>query len=139
MNTSLDWLYKILVIMLAVISPIQPILIAVIFLVLVDFVTGIWASIKRQIPITSFHMRRTIVKLLAYLSTILVAFIIETYLLSEVPLVKVVSSLIGLTEGKSFLENINVITGIDFWQAILNKVQGKPLDLSSVKISEDKK
>lgn len=121
--------FKLMLSVFAVLSPIKHLMVATGFLLVVDFITGIWASIKRGNEISSFKMRRTIVKALAYQSSIVVAFVIEKYMLEDaVPITKVVASIIALTEGKSFFENLNAITGINFWNAILNKVQGTPLE-----------
>lgn len=125
---------KILGVILVVTLPIRSTLIAVSLLVMADLITGMWASLKEGRKITSTRLRRTVVKTLAYQSAIVVAFLLETYLISDMPIVKVVSGLIGLTEGKSFFENLRRITGIDFWGQILSKLNMPEND----KIQSDK-
>ncbi len=125
MTNLKEWLVKIGLTLLAVLSPVQPVMTAVFCLVIIDFITGIWASIKKNVPIKSYHMRRTVVKLLAYQAAIVVGFIMETYLLQEMPVVKIIGGLVAMTEGKSFFENLHKITGIDFWALIINKVHGE--------------
>ncbi len=115
-------LLKFLSMLFLVLLPIRPVMIAVSILVIADFVTGIWAAKKEKQRITSNALRRSVAKTLAYQSTVIVAFIIEKYLLDGMPVVKVVAGLIAITEGKSFFENIHRITGIDFWSEILTKI-----------------
>lgn len=105
-------------------------------LIILDFITGIWASIKRDQSITSYKMRRTIVKTLAYQGAIIFGFVMETYLLQEMPVVKIIGGLIAVTEAKSFFENLSYISGVDFLSLIMNKIQGKPLDLLEKKLTE---
>ncbi len=126
-------LVKFISLLFIVTLPIRPALIAVSVLVLADLITGLWASVKEKKKITSSRLRRTVVKGLAYQSAIVIAFVIETWLLDGVPVVKVITGLIGVTEGKSFFENIHRITGIDFWSELISKlhmpdVKDKPKD-----------
>ncbi len=115
-------LMKFFALLLVITLPIRPALIAATVLTLADFISGLWASLKEKKKITSSGMRRTVIKILAYYSAIIVAFVLETYLMQELPVVKVVTGLIGLTEAKSFFENLNRITGIDFWGEIISKL-----------------
>jgi hypothetical protein len=128
MNSLNQWAIKAALVSIAILSPVRPVMIAAMILILLDFVTGIWASIKKKVPITSFGMRRTIVKAFAYQGAIVFGFVMETYLLSDIPSVKVIGGLIAITECKSFFENVNVISGVDFGALFLNKLQGKPLE-----------
>lgn len=141
MENIQNFLIKVTLAALATLAPIRPIMIAAGLLIVIDFFTGIMASVKRNQPITSYKMRRTIVKILAYESAIVFGFIMETWLIPEIPVVKVAGALVALTEAKSFFENINTITGLNIWQEVLNRVQGKPLDITSIKLpdEEDKK
>lgn len=127
---------KFLSMMFLVLLPIRPLMIAVSVLVLADLITGIWASKKEGKKITSSGIKKTVAKTLAYQSCIVIAFVIETWLISDMPIVKVVGGLIALTEGKSFFENINRITGVDFWSEILKRAGG---ELKSQMEDQDKK
>jgi hypothetical protein len=128
MNNLNHWAIKAALVSIAILSPVRPVMIAVMFLIVLDFVTGVWASIKKKVPITSFGMRRTIVKAFAYQGAIVFGFVMETFLLPDIPSVKIIGGLIAITECKSFFENINVISGVDFGSLILNKLQGKPIE-----------
>lgn len=135
MDAALQVLAKFFTLLLVFIAPIQSVMLATGALVFADMVTGIWAAVKEKKQLTSFKLRRTITKTLAYLAALVVGFIIEKYMLSEsVPIVKTISGLVALTEGKSIFENLYRITGINFWQMILDKLQG-----TSIKLPTDEK
>lgn len=139
LDTIREWGLKTLLAIFAILSPIKAAMIAVFFLVAVDFITGCWASMTKGHRILSFKMRRSVVKFLAYETTVIFAYVIDKYMIQEDLLVKLVCTLIALTEGKSFFENMTLITGIDFWNAILTRVQGKPIDTKSFIEKDEKK
>lgn len=112
--------------------PIQKMLIAVIVLTFIDMVVGIWASVKEGYKVTSRSLRRTLSKICVYQLSIIVAFLIETYML-DYPLTKAVTGLIGVIEGKSFFENLYRITKVDFLKIIIDKLQLVHTTLSSSK------
>lgn len=114
---------KFLSMLILVLLPVQPIMMAVSVLVMADFITGVWASAKEGQRITSNGLKVTVTKTLAYQAAIVVAFVLESYLIPDMPVVKTVAGLIGITEGKSFFENLRRITGIDFWSVAMKKVQ----------------
>jgi phage-related holin len=122
-ETIYPFLLKFTSMLVLVLLPVRPVMIAVSVLIIADFITGVWASRKLKEPITSSGFKQTVIKTLAYQSAVVIAFVMETYLLEGVPVVKVVAGLIALTEGKSFFENIHRITGVDFWSEALNKLQ----------------
>lgn len=124
---------KALALFLAFIAPIQATILASLGLVFADTVTGIWASLKEGNKLTSYKLRRTVLKTLAYMLSLVVAHVIEAYMLEGVPVVKTIAGLIAITEGKSIFENLERITGINYWNAILDKLQG-----SSLKLPDDK-
>lgn len=115
---------KALAMLVLVLSPIHHLMVAVSALVVLDFVTGVWAALKRSEKISSNKMKRSITKAIMYQIALVMAFIVETYLIKDVPVIKVVAGLIGLTEAQSLTENIKQITGVDHWatlKALLNK------------------
>lgn len=125
---------KALALLLVFVAPIQAILIATLALIGADTITGVWASLKEKQRITSHKLRRTVAKSLAYMLGIVVAHIIEQYMIEGIPIVKTVGGLIAITEAKSIFENLYRITGVNFWQVLLDKLQG-----TSIKIPSDKK
>lgn len=102
-------LQKALILLLAFLAPVANTIFAVLFLIFVDLVTGLWASIKEKQPITSSGLSRTIGKILIYSTTIVVAHVVNKYLLIgfDFPIESIVSGFIAITESKSILENMN--------------------------------
>ena len=104
------------------ITPVHDVIIGVSILVTLDFMTGILASRKIKKKITSRGFRQTVSKTFSYQGTIVVAMIIEKHLVPGIPVIKIISSFIVLTEAKSFFENVEVLTGINFWEKLTSKV-----------------
>lgn len=126
MQPVLSFVGKFFGMILAILAPVKGTMIAAGVLIIIDMLTGIWRAKKSGEPITSNGFRRTLSKMAAYQLAIVTGFIMEKYLgLDFIPIVKVIGGLIALTEGKSALENISAITGVDFWKALLEKLQGK--------------
>lgn len=121
-------------------APIKATMLAVSFLVLIDLITGLWASHKRNEKITSNGIRRTVSKTLAYQLAVICSFVMEQQFLGGIPIVKVVAGLIASTEFKSVLENISSITGVDFWDSLIESLQGKKIvPQKKLKIKRKKK
>lgn len=119
-----EYLKSILLVTIAFLAPIEGVLATVGLLVVLDLITGLLASRKQGIPITSFGLKRTVVKLLVYEAAVLLAFLVNQYLTGPaIPLVHLVSSLIGVTELKSNYENINILSGGNLLTSIINAVQ----------------
>lgn len=115
---------------LAIFAPIRAAIITVGVLVFIDLITGIWAAKKRKEPITSKGLRRTISKLVVFEAAILLAFLTEKYLTSElVPMCKIATAFIGLIEYTSVLENLNEINGKPIFKKLIDLISKKEDDL----------
>lgn len=101
-------------------APIIPSLIVTGVFIIVDLTTGIWASKKAKRKITSRRLRDTIDKTFVYNVSILLAFLIERYMVKDAfPILRVVLGLISLAEFKSISENLHEITGVDLYKRAL--------------------
>lgn len=117
---------KACIVLIAIFSPAKQVLGTVTALIMVDLVTGLWASKKQNIPITSSALGRTIAKSFVYLSAILLAFLVQQYLTTDaIPCMHIVASFIGLTELLSCLENINIIGGGDLLKKVIDTLSSK--------------
>ncbi len=103
-------------------APIHQTMAAVFVFVIADFVTGLWASLKRGEKFQSRRLRETLGKAIAYQLALVVSLVFEPFA-GGVPVVKVVSGFIAWTEFQSFVENISSITGKDLWAAVRAKLQ----------------
>lgn len=110
----------------AVFAPLKSAMCALLFLVSVDVITGLWAAIKTKTPITSRRFSRTIVKTFVYLTTICVVHVANKFLLSAgeftLPLDTLIVSFIALTELKSVLENLQKIQKQPFLQFLIDRL-----------------
>lgn len=108
---------------LAIFAPIKMILITTIILVFGDLITGLVAAYKRGEPLKSAGLRRTVNKLLTYLSAICIGYLVETYMLEGYLAVsKIVAGLIGVVEFKSLLENLDSINGTPLFKSLIKKL-----------------
>jgi len=119
----MTYLRSLLLSTLAIFAPVKAVLLATGALIVFDFLTGILAAWKRQEPITSAQMRRTVSKMLIFQITVISAFLIEKFLLEgSLPITKLVGGVIGVTEGKSILENVETVYGQPIFKGILKQL-----------------
>ena len=106
------FLKSLVLLVAAFLAPIATVIFAVMFLIFVDLITGILASIKEKQTITSSAMSRTIAKTFVYCTTIIVTYVVHKYLLVgfDFPVESIVSGFIALTEMKSILENLDRVS-----------------------------
>lgn len=106
-------------------SPIRSALLTIAALVVLDLITGVWAARKRGEAITSLGFRRTTVKVFVYMGALVLGFVVEKNLLAgAIPLTQIIGGWVGLTELKSNAENLHDVTGLDIWQALLDRLAG---------------
>lgn len=107
----------------AVFAPVKQVMVVTLIIMSIDLILGIAAAKKRKEPISSAGLRRTITKLFVYEIAICLGFLVQTYMLGElIPVVKIISSFIGLTELKSCMENLDDINGEPILKAIIDKL-----------------
>ena len=112
-------------------------MVTMVFLIIVDFITGSYASIKKKIPIRGSRIAHTISKFFIYNLVILAAFFLEQYIVNEVPFLKIIAGFIAIAEIKSILENYNEIYGINPFKALINLIKLTPLKETIETLSED--
>lgn len=103
--------------------PIKATLITVMVLTVVDLITGIMVSRKRRKKITSAGLKRTIIKTTVYEVVVMLGFLTEQYMTGDaIPVVKILAGFIGLTELKSVMENIELISGMSIIKLLIQKL-----------------
>ena len=114
-----------LVSLIAIFSPVIPLLLTVYFLVATDFILAIYRAWKKDPnSITSRKMSNTVGKLLIYTLTLLCLFLLETYVLGPIlPFTKIVAGLISLVELKSIDETFKALLGYSFYSKLVNMVK----------------
>lgn len=110
----------------AVFAPIKATVLTVGVLVISDLVFGMWAAKKRGEKLTSAGMRRTVSKGVIYQSAIILAFLVEKYLIDgAIPFSKIIAGMIGTVELKSLLESLEAINGTPIFTTLISKLGSK--------------
>jgi hypothetical protein len=123
-STIGKWVIAMTLSIIAILSPIHPIMGAVGALIAIDFVTGIMAARKRGEAITSRAMSRTVYKMVVYQLAVISGFAMQ-YLIGEtLPIAKLCAAAIGMIEFKSLAENVRIITGVRL-DSLINKIQDR--------------
>lgn len=115
------YLLAIAVYLLSYFSPAFPLMLAIGFFIVADFITGMIAAKKRGEILTSKKMRPTITKGIGYMIAILVAHVFQKNFLSGIEVLKIVSGLIAFIEVKSLDENFKDITGKSLFKQFMSK------------------
>lgn len=123
----MDKVIKLLFWLLTLLSPVNAVMVTMVFLIIVDFITGSYASFKNNIPISSARIGHTISKFFIYNLVILAAYFLEQHIVNEVPFLKIIAGFIAITEIKSILENYNTIYGVNPFKALINLIKLTPL------------
>lgn len=107
--------------LIAVFAPIQPVILTVLVLCVVDLITGIWASGSRM---HSSGLKATVLKFLVYETAILLSFLVGEYLTGPaIPVLNLVAGMVGITELKSVLENLDIISGGSLMKKVAKALQ----------------
>lgn len=118
-----DLLFRLGLFLAGFLLPIKTVGLAIGFFVLIDVITGIWASVKTGQRVSSDRFSRTVTKTVVYLVALLVASIAERHVFGDsIPILKVVSGFVAGTELLSIYENLTRISGIDFRKVIVEKI-----------------
>lgn len=133
----MEKIVKFLFWLLTLLSPVNSIMTTMVFLIMVDFITGSYASFKNHIAIRSSRIGHTISKFFIYNLVILAAFFLEKYIVSEVPFLKIIAGFIAIAEIKSILENYNAIYGINPFKALINFIKLTPLKDTIESLTEE--
>lgn len=121
------FLKSILATCIAFMMPIHTLIIGVGALILLDTIAGLYRAFKLKQSITSKKFGHIISKILLYNIAIISGYILQWIIgIDVLPISKLIASVIGLTEIKSILENVNEITGIDLWKFVMNYVKRSP-------------
>lgn len=107
----------------AVFAPIHTVMAVVFVLIILDFITGLYAANKRREKITSANMRRTLSKLVVYQIAIISGFLVEKYILGPIiPLQQLIAGLISIVELKSLLENVSISTNPHMFKELISRL-----------------
>ncbi len=125
--------------LLTLLSPLNGVMVTMIFLIIVDFITGSYASFKKRIAIRGSRIAHTVSKFFIYNLVILAAYFLEKHIVNEVPFLKIIAGFIAIAEIKSILENYNQIYGVNPFKALVNFIKLTPLKNTVETLTESDK
>lgn len=127
LSVMIDFLKKIAFAILLYLSPIHDLIHAVIFLIAMDFITGLWASLKAGESFSARKMRGTVNKVALYFIAIISAYVLQKMMLEswDFNITRYVSLFIAATELKSIYENISRILGVQLFKNLFNEILAK--------------
>ena len=96
-------------------------------LVLLDALSGVWASLKRGERPQSYGLRLIPAKFGGFCIMILSAYCVD-YLFGMNIWLNITSGAIAVHEFQSIVENVEHITGYKLWDTFVNKLRGKKLE-----------
>ena len=123
-----NWV-KLIAMLWAFLMPISGLLFLVGFVIALDTVTGVWKSYKNKVKITSRGLSAIISKMLLYEVTVVLFYMIDTFILNNIILqffsvdlllTKVLALILVSIEVMSINENYKAVKGLDLWQAMKN-------------------
>ena len=111
-------------------EPIKDVYILMVIVVVMDFITGIGASVKCKIPRSSSRLKNSIIKCFCYFGAVFIFWQFEIRLGLEYVIgsYKVIAGFIAIVEIISILENMAVITGNPIFLKIVRLIRGKAKD-----------
>jgi phage-related holin len=114
MDIKLMTIIKNIVLSLVILfSPIKAAIYVMASLITLDTITGVWAALKRGEIFSSHKFFDSITKIIIYDSLIIMAFLLETFMIPYIPCLKMVMAYIAITEFTSLLENAGFIVNRD--------------------------
>lgn len=99
--------------------PVHSVIYIMLFMTIVDFITGIWKSIKLGQPISSKRIGSTIEKVILYMVGIVTSFVLQDHInIIGFQIMWIFATLIITREYISIIENIEAVTGTKLVRAI---------------------
>ena len=124
------WCLKLLALAISYISPIVTLINLVLMLIVIDLLTGIYASIKTHDKFSARKLRYTVEKFVFFSIAIIAGYILQRIFADYLNVSQIVAGYIAFTEAKSIYENLSRILKIDFigaiWQTIKEKLPQYP-------------
>ncbi len=121
--------------LLAILSPVYAVMGTIVFLIIVDFVTGVFVTYKKKKQLRTVHIVHATSKVVIYNLVVLSAFLLEQFIIDEVPFLKIISGFIAVFEIKSIMQNFDVIYGVNLYKVILKALNNKA-NIASLKNKE---
>jgi len=123
------YLSSIIASIFGVLSPVGPIVYTLTFVIMCDFIFGVYRAYKCKEEITSRKMAQTLPKLFLYNLIIICLFLVDKYVVETgIGLEKVACSLMIMIELKSCDESFKTIFGYSLWNRLVDSIdRGKSI------------
>lgn len=127
-----NWIVKLGLSVLTLLSPISYLLHAILVFVLIDLISGCYASYKNGEKITSNKLRNTVTKMIVYLTSIMMCFYFQKLFIPEIEVAKIMTGFLITTEIFSTFENFTRITKVNFVE-IFKQILEKTIYKNNIK------
>ncbi|MBE9488448.1 MAG: phage holin family protein [Bacteroidetes bacterium] len=125
LSSPIGWLLA----LMGHLTPLKDVFFLLLLIVVADFLTGLRASKKKDIPWSSRRLRKSISKMLCYFGIVYLLFEFQNILnIDFIASYKLVAGFIYLVELISILENMAVITENKVFLKIVKLIRGKVKD-----------
>jgi phage-related holin len=132
-----SFLIKLLMLVIAYFTPIAEMILVMLIFLLLDTISGIWASLKTGQKLESHKLRKTVYKIIWYTIAVMLSWMMEkTFTLTWTNLASLVCGFITFVELKSIFENITRITNEPVFLKILKIIKRKSTEAIN-EIGED--
>lgn len=120
--------------LMAVMEPIEPLILTTMSLIVTDFIFGIYRSYRADPKsVTSRKMGHTISKILLYNICIICVFLIQHYIINDsLPLAKIVAGIVCITELKSIDESFSKAFGFSFYEKLVEVLKRGTSDTKDI-------
>ena len=117
---------KVFLLVIAYFTPITEMVIVMLIFLILDTISGIWASLKKGEKLESHKLRKTVYKIIWYTITVMLSWMMEkTFSLTWSNLASLVCGFICFVELKSIFENVTSITNEPVFMKILKIMKRK--------------
>ena len=117
---------KLFLLAIAYFTPIAEMVIVMLIFLLLDTISGIWASLKKGEKLESHKLRKTVYKIIWYTVAVMLSWMMEkTFSLSWSNLSSLVCGFVCFVELKSIFENATRITNEPVFMKILKIIKRK--------------
>lgn len=106
-------------------EPVTTLLLATFCLVMLDAALGLIVAVKKRRKITSHKFARSFGKLAVYLVLICLSYVLQTIFLPDTKLTPLITTWIGVGEGMSILEKVNVFHRISLIDRLIDALKAK--------------
>ena len=119
--SSTSFFNKVMIVFISYFTPIAGMVHVMLIFLLLDTISGIWASLKSGEKLESNKLRRSVYKFLWYTIAVMASWMMEkTFKMSWSNLAGIIAGFICFVELKSIFENITKITNEPVFMRILN-------------------